>query len=122
MPVAAATPADPSDSAIHAHLLALKLPHIRSSYPALLRQAARENWTHAQFLEKLLEGELLQRQERSIARMIQNARFPVIKTIDQFQWSWPTKINRLQIQDLFRLAFLREKANLTSQPVVQNHF
>jgi hypothetical protein len=30
---------------------------------------------------------------------------------DGFQWNWPRQINRLQVQDLFRLRFLAEKAN-----------
>ncbi|MBV8330052.1 MAG: ATP-binding protein, partial [Verrucomicrobia bacterium] len=38
-------------------------------------------------------------------------RFPVIKTLESFRWDWPKKINQLQIQDLFRLRFIDEKAN-----------
>jgi hypothetical protein len=34
------------------------------------------------------------------------------KTLDQFQWSWPKKINRPQIQNLFRLNFIEQKANV----------
>jgi DNA replication protein DnaC len=40
------------------------------------------------------------------------ARFPVLKTLDQFEWNWPTKINRPQIQNLFRLRFIEEKGNV----------
>ena len=39
------------------------------------------------------------------------ARFPVIKTLDQFQWTWPKKINRPQVQHLFGLDFIDRKAN-----------
>ena len=46
------------------------------------------------------------RENRSIERRIKNARFPVLKSLDDFQWSWPKKINRPQIQNLFRLAFI----------------
>ncbi|NGZ27979.1 MAG: ATP-binding protein [Magnetococcales bacterium] len=109
MPTAPLT--DPSQEAFLAHLHYLKLPHVRSNFPALLKQATRENWSHFQLLERLIEGEVLQRQERSIRRLVQCARFPVIKTSDQFQWSWPAKINRLQVQELFRLTFLKDKAN-----------
>ena len=37
------------------------------------------------------------------------ARFPLIKTLEQFDWNWPKKINRPQIQNLFRLAFVETK-------------
>jgi hypothetical protein len=40
------------------------------------------------------------------------ARFPLIKTLEQFDWSWPKKINRAQVQNLFRFAFLKDKANV----------
>ena len=50
-----------------------------------------------------MQGEALAREQRSIARRIRLARFPVIKTLDAFQWNWPRKINRMQVQELFRL-------------------
>jgi len=40
------------------------------------------------------------------------ARFPVIKTLAPFRWDWPTRIHRLQVQNHFRLAFIKDKANL----------
>ena len=36
----------------------------------------------------------------------------MIKTLDQFNWSWPKKINRLQVKNLFRLQFIPDKANV----------
>ena len=37
---------------------------------------------------------------------------PAVKTLEQFNWSWPKKINRPQVQNLFRLSFLKDKANV----------
>ena len=34
------------------------------------------------------------------------------KTLDSFDWSWPDKINRLQVQNLFRLRFLDDATNV----------
>ncbi len=39
-------------------------------------------------------------------------RFPGVKTLDQFDWSWPKKINRTQVQHLCRLNFLQEHGNV----------
>ncbi len=36
---------------------------------------------------------------------------PVLKTLEQFDFTWPTKINRLQVQNLFRLKFIEDKVN-----------
>lgn len=90
----------------------LHLPFIREHHAALATEAAREQWTHLRYLSALVEGESQRRHERSIARRVAAARFPVIKTLEQFEWSWPKKINRPQIQNLFRLAFLKEKASV----------
>jgi DNA replication protein DnaC len=90
----------------------LKLPHIREEFALTAKQASSREWGHVQYLANLIEGEACKRQDRAIQRLIKKARFPVIKTMDQFQWSWPAKINRAQITNLFRLAFLGDKANV----------
>jgi DNA replication protein DnaC len=36
----------------------------------------------------------------------------VLKTLETFNWSWPKKIDRVHIQDLFRLAFLEKQSNV----------
>ena len=97
---------------ITAQLLFLKLRFFLDNYKTLAKQAAEEQWDPIKFLAHLLEGETLLRRERSTQRRIRLARFPVIKTLDQFQWSWPKKINRLQVQNLFRLDFIANKANV----------
>ena len=94
------------------HLKYLKLPFIREHCQALATQAAEKQLPHIDYLEKLADGEAALRRDRSIQRRIQQARFPVIKTLDQFNWSWPKKVNRLQVKNLFRLQFVADKANV----------
>lgn len=103
---------NPDSSILDRNLAYLKLPFIADTYEDLAKQAARKQWPHVQFLDKLIEGEAALRHDRSIQRRIRLARFPVIKTLDNFQWSWPTKINQLQVQNLFRLQFIKDKANI----------
>lgn len=95
------------------YLAQLRLCFIQENYQTLADQAAREQWTYPQYLGRLLEGESQRRQDRSIARRIAEARFPIIKTLDQFDWNWPKKINRPQVQHLFSLGFLKDKSNVT---------
>jgi DNA replication protein DnaC len=90
----------------------LQLPSIKASYSDLAAEAARLNWDHQEYLRRLIEGEYLLRHEKSVQRRIKAARFPVVKTLDQFVWDWPKKINRLQVQNLFRLEFISQKANV----------
>jgi DNA replication protein DnaC len=104
--------ANPTTDALATQLASLHLTCILEHYESLASVAAEKQWPHVEYLAQLVEAETHRREERSIARRISLARFPVIKTLDQFQWSWPKKINRLQVQNLFRLTFIEEKANV----------
>ena len=37
--------------------------------------------------------------------------FPVPKTLEEFQWSWPKKIDRQAIEELFSLSFIKSGHN-----------
>ena len=101
-----------TETRLNEQLGALRLLTIQEHYAALASEAAQKQWTHVDYLARLIEGEAQRRQELAIQRRIAAARFPCIKTLDQFDWNWPKKINRTQVQNLFRLAFLPEKANV----------
>jgi DNA replication protein DnaC len=90
----------------------LKLAFVREHFEPLAREAAQAHWGHVDYLASLMHGEAQEREQRRIARRVRLARFPVIKTLDGFQWIWPRNINRLQVQELFRLRFIPEKANV----------
>jgi DNA replication protein DnaC len=103
----------PSDQTrLDAQLHRLHLHHIQSHYQAVATKAAEQHHSHVDYLAQLIEGETTLRENRSIERRIKNARFPVLKTLDEFQWNWPKKINRPQIQNLFRLAFIATQTNV----------
>jgi DNA replication protein DnaC len=108
--LSAATAHDRSD--FHQNLKYLRLPFIRKEGEPLAMEAARKSVTHLDYLTTLIEGEANQRRDHATVRRVRNARFPVLKTLDTFRWDWPEKINRLQVQEIFRLDFLREKKNI----------
>jgi len=101
-----------STDALAQRLSALGLPFMREHYQDLARQGAEKHWTHTDYLSELANGEAAWREDRSVKRRIKLARFPVHKTMDQFDWNWPTKINRAQVQNLFRLDFVAQRANV----------
>jgi DNA replication protein DnaC len=94
------------------HLTYLKLPYIRENYESVAKTAARKNWIHIHYLSELIKQESGLRRDRMIQRRIRMAKFPVIKTMEHFNWSWPKKINRVQIENLFRLKFIENKSNV----------
>ena len=97
---------DPTSDLALAMLLRLQLPYMHEHYHALATKPPNSAGRHLDYLERLVEGEANRRENRSIARRISIARFPVLKSLDEFHWSWPKKINRPQIQNLFRLEFI----------------
>jgi len=94
------------------HLEYLKLPFLQTHHGKLAQQAAEQQWDHVEYLRRLIEGEYTERRHRAIERRIKAARFPVVKTLEQFRWDWPKKINRMAVQDLFRLEFIQQKSNV----------
>ena len=95
-----------------ARLQRLQLHYIRGHYQALAAKAAAQQLPHLDYLAQLIEGEATVRENRAIERRIKKARFPVLKTMEDFEWGWPKKINRPQIQNLFRLAFMADNTNI----------
>lgn len=98
--------------ALEEHLNYLKLPFIAANYNEIIGRAAKQEWSHLKLLQLLIEGETRYRKDRATQRRIRQARFPVIKTIDGFAWTWPKKINRMQVKNLFKLDFIKSKSNV----------
>lgn len=97
---------------VEPYLHDLKLAFIAEHYRDLAKQAAHKQWAHLDYLGQLVEGEAHLRQDRATQRRIRLARFPVIKTLEQLRWDWPTQINRDLIQHHFTLSFLKDHTNL----------
>jgi len=108
-----ATPAPAvTPDGVDPYLRDLKLTFMADNYVDLAKQAAHKQWSHLDYLGRLVEGEARLRQDRATQRRIRQAPFPVIKTLDQFRWDWPTQINRNLIQHHFTLSFLKDHTNL----------
>jgi len=71
---------------LNRQLMELKLSFMAEQYESLAASAAKHQWSHVDYLAALTDGEAGLRQDRSIKRRIQMARFPVIKTLDQFNF------------------------------------
>jgi DNA replication protein DnaC len=99
-------------SDLNAHLKSLSLSFMLGNFEPLADQAAKIGWSHVDYLAVLAQGEAALRRDRSIERKIRLARFPVLKNLEQFQWNWPTLINRAAVQNLFRLKFIDDKSNV----------
>ena len=55
-------------------------------FARLAEEAVKEKQTHLSYLEALLEAEVEEREHRATARRIQEARFPAVKTLEDFDF------------------------------------
>lgn len=97
---------------IQARCETLKLFFMREHYPKIMEQAAKNQWLPEEIFVRLLDGEIQRRYDRSLIYRVKNARFPFVKTLDNFDWSWPQKINRAQIQHIFHLDWVPQHGNI----------
>lgn len=102
----------PDEERLIMNLDFLNMPYIREHYATLAEQAAKRQATFVHYLCELIEAESESKRDRSAQRRVKLANFPVIKTLADFDWNWPTRINQDQIKDLFRLSFLPENKNI----------
>jgi DNA replication protein DnaC len=73
-----------------------------------LQEASGHSLTHTEFLELILQDELLVRKDRQMQRHLKAARFRDIKTLEDFDWPFNPSIKKTQVYDLASGRFLRE--------------
>ena len=90
----------------------LKLPTCLREYEKLARQCAAEGLDHIQFLARLVELELIDRERRMIERRIKAASFPTVKSLDSFDFKAIPKLNKLQVLELARCEWIERRENV----------
>lgn len=97
------------ESAIRQYAKVLRLPTIGSQFARLAEQAVKEKQSHVNYLEALLEGEVEERGHKAMARRIQEARLPTVKTLEEFDFQWASHIAAAQIRNLSEGGYLARK-------------
>jgi len=94
------------------HLKKLRLPTFQSEYPKLARQCAAENKDHVQYLLRLCELELIERERRMIERRIKAAKFPATKSLDSFDFKTIPSLNKVLTMELARCEYVGKRQNV----------
>ena len=79
------------------HLTRLKLPTFLREYEKLARQCAAEGLDHVQSLARLVEMEMIDRERRLVERRIRQARFPVVKQLESFDFKAIPSLNKMRV-------------------------
>ena len=94
------------------HLKTLKLPTFLRDYAKLARRCAAEGSDHVQFLARLVELELIDRERRMIERRIKAAKFPTTKSLDSFDFKAIPALNKMQVLELARCEWIERRENV----------
>lgn len=90
----------------------LRLSGLMETLQLRLDEAQGARLTHEEFLELILQDELLVRDQRKIARRIKNASFRDLKSLEDFDWSFNPRIGRKQMYDLAAGKFIKERRDV----------
>ena len=95
------------NQSLQTSLKKLRLSGTAQTLEVRLQEAAGNHLTHAEFLELVLQDEMLVRSERQIQRGVKAAAFRELKTLDDFDWQFNPSVRKKQIYDLASCAFIR---------------
>jgi DNA replication protein DnaC len=94
------------------HLKSLRLPTIGRECEKVAGRAASENLDHLAFLLQLVELEMIERERRAAERRLKSAKFPYHTTLDEFDFSAASSINKPLLLELMRGDYLDGRENI----------
>lgn len=90
----------------------LKMDHLEAQLDAVCEQAAQRQLDYKTFLSQALETEWQGRYLRGIEARLRQARFPWIKTLEQFDFDFQPSIDRRQVRELAGMSFVERAHNV----------
>lgn len=94
------------------YLKKLKLPTMLKVYVSVAVSCQQDRCDFQTYLLRLAERELLDREKRAAERRIKAANFPIIKTIDTFDFKAQPSINQTLVRELLRSEYIDKKQNI----------
>src|SRR5690242_3019858 len=101
------------NSAIRQYARQLRLPTVGSQFLKLAEEAIHQKQDHVAFLEALLRVELEERERNAITRRIQEAKFPKVKTLEDFRFEEAPQISAPLLRSLAEGGYLQR-----SEPII----
>ena len=94
------------EAVIREHCRELKLAAFVREYPALCRRAQDGGRPYEEFLHELLEAEVISRRQSTARRLLREAHFPDVKTLDQVDWQALKGVSKPKILELASCQFI----------------
>jgi DNA replication protein DnaC len=100
------------EALVEAHARELHLPAIRTRFRGLAAEAVREQQTPLAYLAALLEAEVTERSERREKRRLLDARFPIIKRLEDFRFADNPKVPQATIAALAEGSWIDDRESV----------
>lgn len=94
------------------HLKQLKLPTFLAEYERQAQECAQAGVDHVRYLLRLAELELIERERRMVERRIRAAKFPVVKSLDSFNFTAIPTLNKMLVTELARGEYILRRENV----------
>jgi DNA replication protein DnaC len=99
-------------TALTESLRAIGLTHTAAELDDLVALATKRRWSVTQILEHVAEAEQRERAKRSLERRVGRSKLGGFKTLAEFDWAWPKRIDRELVESAVRLDFLDDARNV----------
>jgi DNA replication protein DnaC len=99
-------------AALKAQLQRLGLHTVAAHFEAEADRAAKSESSYTAYLARLVEAELADKVDRSVQARITRARFPMLRTLEQFDFAFQPGLPAARVRELAALAFLDQAANV----------
>ena len=103
--------ADATIDLLKSHFRQLRLPSMSREFERLARDAAATNSNYFEFLLRLTEAELATRAAAAVSRRIKDAKFPVLKDFDVYDFSILPQLSKPKVLELARCEWIEQKYN-----------
>jgi DNA replication protein DnaC len=90
----------------------LRLSGILDTLELRTQQAIAEQWSHVEFLTRLVQDEVERRNGKQLTLRLRRSGLTTTKTLETFDFAFNPTINRQQVYDLATCAFLRQHRNV----------
>ena len=98
--------------AIEYYCKLLSLPLIKDIYIKEAEEAAKSKISYQQFLYNLLKQQATLRIDNSVKTKIKKAKFPFVKTLEEYDFSFQPEVDERLIRELSELNFMEDAKNI----------
>ena len=103
---------DPQEERVFSALKRLQLNQLRDTLAAVLSEAAKEQWTYLEFLDRMLGREVDAKQSKRVRMALQIAHFPCVRTLAEFDFSFQPSVDERLIRELGAGHFIAQGENV----------